>query len=165
MKKKSSLIREGKITFAEEFKSIERICKEEKSIANEIHSNLNCFYLNTTEIPFLRLTRVKVEEVYERPQIVLIHKFLSEKETELIKNLSKPHLKHWSFDKKIKRIISHFSKFPILFKPKRIHSKTITKPSPCLYLLINKYTVLPIPGDFFLHSPHKPMITTSLIVL
>ena len=38
------------------------------------------------------MTRVKVEEVYKRPQIVLIHKFLSEKEIELMKNISKPHL-------------------------------------------------------------------------
>ena len=42
------------------------------------------------------MTRVKVEEVYKRPQIVLIHEFLSEKETELMKNISKPHLTHWS---------------------------------------------------------------------
>ena len=55
-------------------------------------SKLKCFYLNTTLRPYLRLTRVRVEELYKRPQIVLIHNFLSETEAQIVKNYSIPDL-------------------------------------------------------------------------
>ena len=55
-------------------------------------SKLKCFYLNTTLRPYLRLTRVRVEELYKRPQIVLIHNFLSETEAMATKTYAIPTL-------------------------------------------------------------------------
>ncbi|CAG2172650.1 unnamed protein product [Oppiella nova] len=57
-----------------------------------VRSQLKCFHLNTTFIPFLRLTRIKVEEMYKRPHIVVIHEFLSEFEIQILKAWATPGL-------------------------------------------------------------------------
>ncbi|CAG2168774.1 unnamed protein product [Oppiella nova] len=59
---------------------------------DSIAAKLKCFHLNTTKTPFLRLTRIKVEEMYKSPQIVVIHEFLSESETQTIISLAQPAL-------------------------------------------------------------------------
>jgi prolyl 4-hydroxylase len=63
-----------------------------KRMKVSIESTLRCFHLTTTQIPFLRLTRIKVEEMYKRPQIVVIHDFLSDNEINTMKSLAKPRL-------------------------------------------------------------------------
>ena len=88
--------KENKTT--EQIKSLERkektqrLCNGEKLITDRIQSQLKCFLLNTTEIPFLRLTRIKIEELFKRPQILLIHDFLSENQIQIIQSLAKSSL-------------------------------------------------------------------------
>ena len=89
-------------TFSNESETFDLSISEEMSLANDylclgrtflndsMQSKLKCFYLNTTLRPYLRLTRIKVEELYKRPQIVLIRNFLSPNETEALKNYSSP---------------------------------------------------------------------------
>ena len=43
--------------------------------------------------PYMRLTNVKVEEAYKRPQIVIFHDFMSDAEADVIKSLAEPKLK------------------------------------------------------------------------
>ncbi|CAG2104678.1 unnamed protein product, partial [Medioppia subpectinata] len=69
------------------------LCRGVRRLNATITSQLKCFFLNTTEIPFLRLTRIKVEEKYKRPQIVVIYDFLSDEETDVMKALATPRLK------------------------------------------------------------------------
>ncbi|CAG2115470.1 unnamed protein product, partial [Medioppia subpectinata] len=71
----------------------DQLCRGEKLLNDSIVSQLNCYFLNTTEIPFLRLTRIKVEEMYKRPQILVIHDFMSENETKTMISMTKPSLR------------------------------------------------------------------------
>ncbi|CAG2177219.1 unnamed protein product, partial [Oppiella nova] len=68
------------------------LCRKKSLLNDSIVSKLKCFHLNTTKTPFLRLTRIKVEEMYKSPKIVVIHDFLSECETQTIISLAQPSL-------------------------------------------------------------------------
>ena len=68
------------------------LCRGRSSLNESIKSKLKCFHLNTTSKPYLRLNRIKVEELYKRPQIVLIHNFLSDTEVETFKELTIPRI-------------------------------------------------------------------------
>jgi len=63
------------------FANIYKLCRGKSLLNDSIASKLKCFYLNTTKTPFLRLTRIRVKEMYKSPQIVVIHELLSEYET------------------------------------------------------------------------------------
>lgn len=76
-----------------ERETYEALCRGEKRLSDRTLSELKCFYLNTTKIPFLRLSLVKVEEAFKKPQIVLFHDILSESEIEVVKTLAEPKLK------------------------------------------------------------------------
>ncbi|CAG2178027.1 unnamed protein product, partial [Oppiella nova] len=69
-----------------------QLCRGVSLLSEAMKSRLKCFHLNTSQIPFLRLTRIKVEEMHEKPQIVVIHQFLSDNEVEVMKLLAKPKL-------------------------------------------------------------------------
>ena len=70
----------------------EALCRGEKLLSDKIESQLVCFHLNTTEIPFMRLMHIKVEEAFKEPQIVVFHEILWDSEIELIKQMAKPRL-------------------------------------------------------------------------
>ena len=74
------------------------MCLGRKTMPLEMESKLNCFYLNTTFKPYLRLTRVKVEELYKNPQIVVFHDFVSDSEAEAMKNTTKDTFPHIAGD-------------------------------------------------------------------
>ncbi|CAG2121015.1 unnamed protein product, partial [Medioppia subpectinata] len=76
-----------------EREAYEALCRGEKRLSARTESQLVCFYLNTTGIPFLRLTHIKVEESFKKPQIVVFHDFLSDSEIEVVKTLAEPKLK------------------------------------------------------------------------
>ena len=69
------------------------LCLGRSFMNDSMQSKLKCFYLKTTSKPYLRLTRIRVEELYKRPQIVLIHNFLSETEIETMKNMTTPRMR------------------------------------------------------------------------
>ena len=69
------------------------LCRGERKMSIKTESQLLCFYLNTTYIPYLKLTKVKVEEAFKKPQIVIFHDFLSTKEIDVIKSLAEPKLR------------------------------------------------------------------------
>ncbi|CAG2172311.1 unnamed protein product, partial [Oppiella nova] len=72
--------------------NVYELCRGERLMNDSIASKLMCFHLNTTKTPFLRLTRIRVEEMYKSPQIVVIHDFLSEYETKTINSLAQSSL-------------------------------------------------------------------------
>ena len=74
----------------EEYKAL---CRGERKMSIKTESQLLCFHLNTTSIPYLKLTKVKVEEAFKKPQIVIFHDFLSAKEIDVIKSLAEPKLR------------------------------------------------------------------------
>ena len=76
-----------------ERESYEALCRGEKRLSPRLEAELFCFHLNTTQIPFLRLMRIKVEEAFKRPQIVIFHNFLSDTEIEVVKTLAAPKLR------------------------------------------------------------------------
>lgn len=72
----------------------EALCRGENRMSEEIRSKLVCFYLDTRKLHgYIRLWRVKVEEAYKRPQIVMFHEFMSDYEVSVVKQLAEPKLK------------------------------------------------------------------------
>lgn len=71
----------------------ESLCRGEDRLPQRIKNTLYCHYLDTTRIPYLRLTKIKVEIVYHQPYAVIYHDVVSEKEIETIKRLATPKLK------------------------------------------------------------------------
>ena len=69
------------------------LCRGERKMSIKTGSQLLCFHLNTTYIPYLKLAKVKVEEAFKKPQIVIFHDFLSTKEIDVIKSLAEPKLR------------------------------------------------------------------------
>ncbi|XP_054155022.1 prolyl 4-hydroxylase subunit alpha-1-like [Oppia nitens] len=55
-------------------------------------SRLTCRYLDTTNRPLLRLTRVKVEQLYDKPGIVMFHDILGPIELAVLKLLARAQL-------------------------------------------------------------------------
>lgn len=77
-----------------ERETYEALCRGENRMSEQIRSKLVCFHLNTSKLdPYVRLWRIKVEEAYKKPQIVVFHDFLSDYEIEIVKNLAEPKLK------------------------------------------------------------------------
>ena len=78
-----------------ERQTYEALCRGENRLSERIRSQLMCFYLNTAKLrdPYLRLTNVKVEEAYKRPQIVMFYDFMTDHEIEVVKALAEPKLK------------------------------------------------------------------------
>ena len=82
---------EGNLKF---LKKMNQLCgRDQYSAERHSDSNLKCNYLNTTQITYLRLTRIRVEELHKRPQILFFHKFLSEYEINTLQELTKRRLK------------------------------------------------------------------------
>lgn len=72
----------------------EALCRGENRMSERIRSKLVCFYLNTSKLnPYVRFFRIKVEEAYKRPQIVIFHDFMTDYEAEVVKMLAQPKLK------------------------------------------------------------------------
>ncbi|KAL5277691.1 hypothetical protein ACFFRR_002742 [Megaselia abdita] len=67
-------------------------CRGEFSKMKRLSPDLTCFYEKKNH-PFLKLAPIKVEIInLENPYIIIFHEVISEKEIEVIKNLSKPGL-------------------------------------------------------------------------
>ncbi|KAI7690881.1 hypothetical protein SSS_04789 [Sarcoptes scabiei] len=72
----------------------EALCRGENRMSESIRSRLKCYYLNTTNLdPYIKLWRIKVEEAYKIPNLVMFVDFLSDYEVEIIKSLAEPKLK------------------------------------------------------------------------
>ncbi|OTF69401.1 prolyl 4-hydroxylase subunit alpha-2-like protein [Euroglyphus maynei] len=73
----------------------EALCRGENRIHESIRSKLKCYYLDTSKLAnkFVRLWRIKVEEAYKRPNIVLFIDFMSDYEIDVVKRLAEPRLK------------------------------------------------------------------------
>nr|XP_046917132.1 prolyl 4-hydroxylase subunit alpha-1-like [Dermatophagoides farinae] len=73
----------------------EALCRGENRLHESIRSKLKCYYLDTSKLldKFVRLWRIKVEEAYKRPNIVLFIDFMSDDEIEVVKRLAEPMLK------------------------------------------------------------------------
>ncbi|XP_015785639.1 prolyl 4-hydroxylase subunit alpha-1 [Tetranychus urticae] len=77
-----------------ERQSYEALCRGETVLPPRIAKTLTCFYLNTTnKHPYLRLMRVKVEQAYNKPAILIYHGIMSDNEIETVKQLALPRLK------------------------------------------------------------------------
>lgn len=78
----------------DERETYEALCRGENRMPESIRSQLKCYFLNTTTLdPYVRLWRIKVEEAYKRPNIVLFIEFISDYEIDVVKSLSEPRLK------------------------------------------------------------------------
>ena len=70
------------------------LCRGERHLLPEpLRSQLVCFHLDTAALShpdsaYHRLSRIRVEEAYKRPHIVLFHDFLSDAECELLKSMA-----------------------------------------------------------------------------
>lgn len=73
----------------------EALCRGENRLHESIRSKLKCYYLDTSKLldKFVRLWRIKVEEAYKQPNIVLFIDFMSDDEIEVVKRLAEPMLK------------------------------------------------------------------------
>ncbi|XP_054154944.1 prolyl 4-hydroxylase subunit alpha-2-like [Oppia nitens] len=59
-----------------------------KRLNRSVESRLTCRYLDTTNRPLLRLTRVKVEQMFDKPDIVVFHDIISDREIDIMKQLA-----------------------------------------------------------------------------
>ncbi|XP_054154988.1 prolyl 4-hydroxylase subunit alpha-2-like [Oppia nitens] len=69
-----------------------QLCRGLKRMNRSVESRLRCRYLNTTNRPLLRLTRVKVEQLYDKPEIVVFHDILDHREIDVMKQLAAKRL-------------------------------------------------------------------------
>lgn len=78
-----------------ERQTYEALCRGETRISERTRSQLVCFHFDTSKSkdPYLRLTNIRVEEVYKQPQIVIFHDFMTDAEADVIKTLAAPKLK------------------------------------------------------------------------
>ena len=76
-----------------ELEIYESLCRGDDHLPQRIKNTLYCHYLDTSRIPYLRLTRIKVEIVYHKPYAVIYHDVVTDNEIETIKRLSTPKLK------------------------------------------------------------------------
>lgn len=70
----------------------DQLCNNEVTVDESIKSQLKCRYVDY-ERPFLKLAKLKEEEVYPSPKMLLYHDVLYDKEIEVIKTLMKPNMK------------------------------------------------------------------------
>ncbi|XP_054155000.1 prolyl 4-hydroxylase subunit alpha-1-like [Oppia nitens] len=66
----------------------QQLCRGVKRLNRSVEFRLKCRYLDTTNRPLLRLTRVKVEQLYDKPEIVVFHDIISDREINLMKQLA-----------------------------------------------------------------------------
>lgn len=70
----------------------EMLCRNEETIPVEVWSQLKCRYVDRG-VPYLKLARVKEEEAYLKPRIVIYHDVLYDSEIETIKRLAQPRFR------------------------------------------------------------------------
>ncbi|XP_054153454.1 prolyl 4-hydroxylase subunit alpha-1-like [Oppia nitens] len=66
----------------------QQLCRGVKRLNRSVESRLKCRYLDTTNRPLLRLTRVKVEQLLDKPDIVVFHDIISDREIDLMKQFA-----------------------------------------------------------------------------
>ncbi|GLG99303.1 Prolyl 4-hydroxylase subunit alpha-2 [Gryllus bimaculatus] len=70
----------------------EMLCRNEITVPVDIQSQLKCRYTDLGS-PFLKLARVKEEEAYLKPRIVIFHDIIYDPEIETIKRLAQPRFR------------------------------------------------------------------------
>lgn len=71
----------------------ESLCRGENRMSIQTRSRLKCYYWTQNKHPALTLTRIKVEEAFQKPLVLLFHDVISDDEIQVIKELSGPRLK------------------------------------------------------------------------
>lgn len=71
----------------------ESLCRGDDRLPQRIKNTLYCHYLDTSQIPYLKLNRIKVEIVYHRPYAVIYHDVVTDNEINTIIRISTPKLK------------------------------------------------------------------------
>ena len=71
----------------------EALCRGEKLLSDATLSQLSCYHLDTSNVPYFKLAKIRVEEAFKQPQLVIFHDILSEDEIEKIKQLASSRLK------------------------------------------------------------------------
>lgn len=61
------------------------LCRGHRLMSSALFTQLKCYYL-TNQNPFLRLMSIKVEDVHQRPHLILIHRFLDDREIDFMIN-------------------------------------------------------------------------------
>jgi prolyl 4-hydroxylase len=72
-----------------EKKMYEKACRGELLQSEKVKATLKCRYFDNN-VPFLKLARFKLEELYHDPYIVVYHDVMYDREIEIIKKLAKP---------------------------------------------------------------------------
>lgn len=70
----------------------EALCRGESLLSPAVTRKFKCFHMNTTAIPYLRYMKIKVEEAYKEPAILLYHDVMRDSEIEKMKQLAIPRL-------------------------------------------------------------------------
>lgn len=76
-----------------ERETYEALCRGEKRLSAKTESQLNCFYLNTNKSAYLRLVRIKVEEAFKKPRLLMFRDIITDSEIKIIKEMASPRLK------------------------------------------------------------------------
>ena len=70
----------------------EKLCRNEVALGEDVKARLKCRYVDFGR-PFLKLARLKEEEAFLRPRIVLYHDVITDSEIETLKRLATPRFK------------------------------------------------------------------------
>lgn len=70
----------------------EMLCRGEITLKTSEQSKLKCSYVDRG-IPFLKLAKLKEEEAYLDPKIVIYHDVISDEEIETIKRMAQPRVR------------------------------------------------------------------------
>ncbi|XP_046405340.1 prolyl 4-hydroxylase subunit alpha-1 [Ischnura elegans] len=76
-------------SYGQERELYEMLCRNEISLPPADQAKLTCRYVDKG-VPFLKLARVKEEEAYLKPRIVIYHDVIYDSEMETIKKLAQP---------------------------------------------------------------------------
>lgn len=76
-----------------EFELYESLCRGEGELDASILSKLVCYFMDTKNSHYLRLMRVKIEEAYKKPYILIYHDVMSDNEIQQVKKLASPRLR------------------------------------------------------------------------
>ena len=68
------------------------LCHGHKLLDHSLLSQLKCYYLSTRHKPYLRLMKIRLEELYKNPDLVMIHQFLTDREIDFMINTVKSRL-------------------------------------------------------------------------
>jgi len=85
-------LRNREAELGEERSNYERLCRGEDFISADKSSSLKCSY-NFGRHPFMKLCPAKMEEVYDKPRIVIFHGMITDQEIETIKILATPRFR------------------------------------------------------------------------